>query len=324
MRSLLRFLARNHFFLLFLVLEIMSLTLVVQYNNYQNVKFFNSSTKVVARIYETINSAYGYFRLHQVNSELAAENAKLKNKLQQVTRPKAPPQMNSFAIAGAGNDSIAQDTTAHTPVAGDTITDTHPDRVRQTIVPHDIDNNDIVFDSINVRYRFIPAEVIDNSVNRQNNYITINKGKKDGIKPEMGLVGPNGIVGIITNVSEHYATGQTVLNRRWRVSAKIKNSNYFGSLVWDGLDYRFARLNEIPFHVELAIGDTIITSGYSSVFPAGIMIGQIENFDIGSGDNFYEIGVRLSTNFKTLTYVEVVQDKDASEIKNLKRNNLDD
>jgi rod shape-determining protein MreC len=323
MRSLLRFLARNYFFLLFLVLEIISLTLVIRYNNYQNVKFFNSSTKIVARIYETFNSTYSYFKLHQINSELAAENARLKNKLQQVIRPKAPPKMNSFAITGTSNDSIARDTIANAPITVDTITgaDSVPD---QTIVHHDLDNNDIVFDSINVRYRFIPAEVINNSVNRQNNYITINKGKKDGIRPEMGLVGPNGIVGIITHVSDHYATGQTVLNRRWKVSAKIKNSNYFGSLVWDGLDYRFARLNEIPFHVELAVGDTIITSGYSSVFPAGVMIGQIENFDIGSGDNFYEIGVRLSTNFKILTYVEVVQDKDANEIKNLKRYHLDD
>ncbi len=312
MRSLLRFLVRNYFLLLFLVLEIISLTLVINYNNYQNVKFFNSSTKVVARIYETFNAASEYFRLHQINSELAAENTRLKNKLQQMMHPEVPPKMNSFAEGRVTNDSmmVPVDT-----LSADSLHASSPIKKPEPVV---------LIDSINVRYRFIPAEVVNNSVNRQNNYITLNKGRKDGIKPEMGIVGPNGVVGIITNVSEHYATGPTILNRRWRVSAKIKNSNYFGSLVWDGLNYRIAQLNEIPYHVELAVGDTIVTSGYSSIFPAGIMIGRIEKFDIGSGDNFYEIDVRLSTNFMTLTYVEVIQDKDANEIKNLIRNNLDD
>ncbi len=316
MRSLLRFLVRNYFFLLFLVLEIISLTLVVQYNNYQNVKFFNSSTKVVARIYETLNSAYSYFKLHQINSELAAENTRLKNRLQQIVHPEITPPMNSFVYHRFSNDSITGDS-----ISIDTLT-ASPDQPVLSGNPKS--ESMVVIDSINIRYRFIPAEVINNSVNRQNNYITLNKGKKDGIRPEMGIVGPNGIVGIITNVSDNYSTGPTVLNKRWRVSAKIKNSNYFGSLLWDGLNYRIAQLNEIPFHVELAIGDTIITSGYSSIFPEGVMIGQIEDFNIGNGDNFYEINVRLSTNFMTLTYVEVVQDKDQSEIKNLNRYNLDD
>lgn len=318
MRSLLRFLVRNYFFLLFLILEMISLTLIIRYNNYQNVKFFNSSTKIVARIYETVNSASSYFRLHQINSELAAENSRLKNRLQQIIQPVVPPPMNSFAYHRFSNDRIAGDS-----ITGNTSTDDtlfrHPvamDRPRPA--------DSLIIDSINVRYRFIPAEVINNSVNRQNNYITLNKGRKDGIRPEMGIVGPAGIVGIITNVSDNYSTGPTVLNKRWRVSAKIKNSNYFGSLTWDGLNYRIAQLNEIPFHVELAVGDTIITSGYSSVFPEGIMIGQIEDFKIDSGDNFYEIDVRLSTNFMTLTYIEVIQDKGQSEINNLNRSNLDD
>lgn len=302
MRSLLRFLARNYFFLLFLVLESISLTLIIRYNNYQNVKFFNSSTQVVARIYETFNSAYSYFRLNQTNSELAAENARLKNRLQQIVHPEVAPHMHSFADHGKGNDSIASDT-----------------------IPRDsIAEENIVIDSIHVRYHFIPARVINNSVNRQNNYITLNKGRKDGIRPEMGIVGPNGIVGIITNVTDHYSTGPTILNKRWRISARIRKSNYFGSLAWDGLNYRTAQLNEIPFHVELAVGDTIVTSGYSSVFPEGIMIGQIEDFDIGSGDNFYEIDIRLSTNFMTLTYVEIIQDNDSGELKNIEKYNLDD
>lgn len=311
MRSLLRFLARNYFFLLFLILEMISLTLIIRYNNYQNVSFFNSSTRIVARIYETFNSAYTYFRLHQINSELAAENARLKNQLQQIIHPELPPQMNCFTGQRTGIDSTATDPVPGGITEGQPVTGNNP-------------AGNMIIDSINVRYRYIPAEVINNSVNRQNNYITLNKGRKDGVKPEMGIVGPSGIVGIITNVSDHYSTGPTVLNKRWRVSAKIRGSNYFGSLSWDGLDYRIAQLNEIPFHVELTAGDTIITSGYSSVFPEGLMIGQIKDFKIGSGDNFYQIDVRLSTNFMTLTYVEVIQDKDADELKNLTKYHLND
>jgi len=318
MRSLLRFLARNYFFLLFLVLETISLTLVIRYNNYQNVRFFNSSTKVVARIYELFNSASSYFRLYQINSELAAENARLKNKLQQIIAPEETPPMNFLASPGNINDSVSVDTpAANGPLPADTLLHREHTASRTPANP-------LMIDSINVRYRFIPAEVINNSINRQNNFITLNKGKKDGIRPEMGIVGPTGIVGIITHVSGHYSSGATVLNRRWRVSAKLKNSNYFGSLVWDGLSYQTAQLNEIPFHVELAAGDTIVTSGYSTVFPEGIMIGQIKKVDIGSGDNFYAIDVSLSTNFMTLTYVEVVEDKDTDEIKNLIKNHLDD
>jgi len=282
MRSLLRFLVRNYFFLLFLVLELISITLIIRYNNYQNVKFFNSSNQVVARIYETFHAATSYFNLQQTNTELAVKNAILKNLLQQVI----------------------------------------PDEVVPGIVSDSTTKNSIA--TPRIRYHYIPARVINNSVNRQNNYITLNKGRKDGVRPDMGIVGPQGIVGIITNVTDHYSTGPTLLNKRWRVSAKIRKNDYFGSLVWDGLNYRTARLNEIPFHVELAVGDTIVTSGYSSVFPEGILIGQIEDFNIGSGDNFYEINIRLSTNFSTLTYVEVIQDFDSDELNTLEKYYLDD
>jgi len=275
MRSLLRFLVRNYFFLLFLILESFCMVLVVRYNNYQKVKFLNSSNQVIGKIYETSNSIFSFFKLQQVNSELAAENARLRNELQQLALPEGQERTDSMTIG-------------------------------------------------QVEYLFIPAKVINNSVNKQNNYITLNKGKKDGIKPDMGIIGPGGIVGIITNVTDHYSTGPTVLNKRWRVSARIKKNNYFGSLVWDGKDFHQAQLNEIPFHVEPEKGDTIVTSGYSSIFPEGIMIGQIESFNHESGDNFYEIRVRLSTNFMTLTHVEVIINYATDELTNLQKHNTDD
>ena len=275
MRSLFRFLAKNYFFFLFVILETICFGMVVRYNNYQKVEFLNSSNAFIARIYETFNTFSGFFHLQQVNTELATENARLKNELEKLAVFKTTKGLDSIAI-----DSVT--------------------------------------------YAFIPAKVINNSVNKQNNYITLNKGKKDGVRPDMGIVGPDGIVGIITNVSDHYSTGPTLLNKKWKISAKIKKNNYFGSLVWDGINFQQAKLNEIPFHVDPAIGDTIVSSGYSSYFPVGTMIGQIIRFDHGSGDNFYDITIALSTNFMTLSHVEIIKNYYANELINLQKQNTDD
>lgn len=166
-------------------------------------------------------------------------------------------------------------------------------------------------------YLFIPARVINNSVNNPHNYITLNKGRKHGIFPDQGIVAANGIVGVVIDVSEKYAVGLSVLNRRWSISAKLKNTGYFGSLYWRGSDYQVAGLMEIPFHVDVEQGDTVVTSGYSSVFPEGIMIGTIHSFDKAEGENYYNIDVKLSTDFKSLSHVEVVKNLNRQEIEEL-------
>ena len=171
-------------------------------------------------------------------------------------------------------------------------------------------------------YIFTAAKVISNSVNKQLNYITLNKGSRHGIKPDMGIIDASGIVGVITDVSPNYSTGLSMLNRRLSVPAKITQNNYFGSLVWDGESYNTADLREIPFHIIVNVGDTVVTSGYSNVFPEGIMIGTIKKYDVESGTNFYNIKVELSTNFKTLKYVEVVQNTKRAELINLEKNNV--
>ncbi|MGQ8338436.1 rod shape-determining protein MreC [Sunxiuqinia sp. A32] len=273
MRSLLRFLARNYFFLLFLVFEAISLVLIVNYNNYQKVKFLNSSNRISGNLFNTYNSVYSYFQLNRVNEELAKDNALLRKRIQ---------------------DMLLSEMQAATK------------KVTQT----------------GQNYDFVPVRVINNSVNKQYNYITLNKGSANGIKPDMGIIGPGGVVGVITNVSEHFSTGQSVLNKRWGLSAKI--NNYFGSLVWDGIDYRYAKLNEIPFHVTLHKGDEVITSSYSSIFPEGIRIGRVHDFKQVSGGNFYDITVELSSNFKTLSYVEVVSNLLVEEQLDLEELNKND
>jgi rod shape-determining protein MreC len=169
-------------------------------------------------------------------------------------------------------------------------------------------------------YRYISALVINNSVNKTLNYITLNKGRKDGVKPDMGIVSPQGIVGVVVTVSENYAMGFSVLNKRWGASAKLKKSGYFGPVEWSGGDYQIAKLMEIPFHVELAVGDTIVTSSYSAVFPEGILIGTVHSFEQPKGESFYQIKIKLATDFKSIHYVEVVDNLDKAQLNEL--NNL--
>jgi rod shape-determining protein MreC len=174
------------------------------------------------------------------------------------------------------------------------------------------------------KYRFVSARVINNSVNKAFNYITLNKGRDDGIQPDQGIISSDGVVGVVINVSKSYSLGLSVLNQRWGISAKLKNSGFFGSLLWNGDDFRYANLMEIPFHVVLSAGDTIVTSGYSSIFPEGVMVGTIESFEQPSGENYYNIKVKLSTNFKALSHVEVIQNLDKAEINELEEAATDD
>lgn len=171
-------------------------------------------------------------------------------------------------------------------------------------------------------YYFASAKVISNSVNKQFNYITLNKGSRQGIKPDMGVISADGVVGVITNVSPNYSTGLSILNKRLSIPAKINKNNYFGALVWDGEHSNTADLKEIPFHIIVNVGDTVVTSGYSSIFPEGIMIGTISKFDVEGGTNFYNIKVELSTNFRTLKYVEVVKNTKQDELKRIESNNV--
>jgi len=154
-------------------------------------------------------------------------------------------------------------------------------------------------------FRFIPARVINNSTNRTRNFITLNQGERDGVRANMGVVSAEGVVGIVKTVSNRFSVVISLLNPMNRVSSKIARNKQIGPLVWDGKDYRYATLADIPRHVELFVGDTIVTSGLTATFPEGIPIGVIESYTIGEGDAFYTIRVRLAVNFRTVSNVSV-------------------
>ena len=157
------------------------------------------------------------------------------------------------------------------------------------------------------QYEYIPATVVNNSVTKRNNYITLNRGREHGILPEMGVISENGIVGIVMSVSDHYCTVLSLLNNNCKISAKIKKNGAFGSLVWDGSDPRYARLLDVNKHVPLATNDEVITSNFSTIFPEGIPIGRIYSHSLDAGDNFHTIKVELNTDFGTVSSVYIIR-----------------
>lgn len=156
-------------------------------------------------------------------------------------------------------------------------------------------------------YSFILADVANNSVSHLSNYITVRKGRKDGVAPDMGVVSERGVIGIVSTVSDHFSVIIPLLNPKFRLSCKVLGSSYFGSLSWDGRSVRVAKLDELPRHVEFQKGDTIVTSGYSAVFPAGIIVGTIADFEKQHDDNFYSLKVELATHFESLKTVRIIR-----------------
>ncbi|MCM1093816.1 MAG: rod shape-determining protein MreC [Bacteroides sp.] len=182
----------------------------------------------------------------------------------------------------------------------------------------------IMNDSVKLQYDFILADVISNSITRGHNYITIEKGSLDGIKPEMGVVDQNGVVGVVNVVGEHASRIISLLNPKMRLSCKIKGSEYFGSLVWDGKNPEEAVLEEMPRHEKFKKGDTIVTSGYSAVFPPGIPVGTIVSHAKEHDDNFYALRIKLFTDFNRLSTVRIITNDMVEELNEIKEGEEND
>ncbi len=254
MRNLLNYLLKYHFFILFILIETLSVYLVIQHNPYHNAKFYHLANNISGFFNTRFNRLGEYFHLKEINQELALENMRLRN------------QCKGALLKKGESRTLKEE----------------------------------------YQFEYILAEVINNSVNKLHNHITIDKGINDGIKQEMGLISPDGVIGVTNHVSNNFSTAISLLNPKLKVSAKIKNNDYYGSVVWDGKKPRQALLKEIPYHVKINIGDTVITSGYSAIFPEGILIGHITNYNIKSG-NFYDIQLKLAADFHQIKYVYIVQ-----------------
>ena len=184
----------------------------------------------------------------------------------------------------------------------------------------DTAKDETVKDTLGVaQFTYLSARVVKNSITLRNNVITINKGSLDGILAGMPVISPgSGIVGYIMDVSEHFSTIRSLLHKATFISVSIKKNNAVGSLIWgDGnLDYRKAFIKDIPNHFKLKVGDTVVTSNFSS-FPAGIPVGKVTNAGVSKGDSFKLIEISLLNDFSALQYVYVIKDKFAAEKKEI-------
>ena len=258
MRNLILFVIRNHFGLLFLLLEFFCFVLIIRNNDLQRAKFFTSANTVTASIDALIDNATQYLSLSKVNRSLAEENALLRRQLGYNFMPKL----------------VVKDLKIDTEL------------IQQ--------------------YDYMFAKVVSNTTSRHKNHLTLNRGSIHGVEKNMAVIAPEGVVGIVDEVREHFCTVVSLLNTNYRVSAKFANSNYFGSCYWEGGNPRHAKLGEIPYHVNVQEGDSIITSGYSSIYPAGIPLGTVSRFSVSGEDNFYNITIMLAVDFSNVDYVYII------------------
>ena len=170
----------------------------------------------------------------------------------------------------------------------------------------------------------VVAKVIHNSYNVYENYLTLNSGELQGIKPDMGVINSLGIVGIIENTSPNYSTVISILNKKSQINAKIKKSNHFGSLIWNGKSTGFVQLVDVPRLAAIRKGDTIVTGGQSVIFPENINIGAIDKIEIDDQTNYYTITVRLFNDMTNLGHVYIIKNKDREEITNLEKRGKDE
>ncbi|MEL4308639.1 rod shape-determining protein MreC [Joostella sp. CR20] len=187
----------------------------------------------------------------------------------------------------------------------------------------EIQDSVLLTDSLFTDYNLYAASIIKNSFNKPRNYLLIDKGAQDSVQQDMGVITSKGIVGIVENTSSNYANVQSVLNSLSEINASVKNTNNFGSLKWNGKNINSVQLVDILRSANVKIGDTIITGGMSSIFPKGIPIGTIENFDLDVSQNYYLIDVKLFNDMTTLDHVYVIENLNKEEILNLE-NTIDE
>lgn len=185
-------------------------------------------------------------------------------------------------------------------------------------------NNDTELDSSKVDFEIIDAKIIKNQFNTSKNYLTLNKGENQGVTQDMGVITTKGILGIVENTSPNFSTVQSILNTKSNINAKIKNTDYFGSLVWDGKEYTTVQLVDIPRLVPVKIGDTIVTGAMSSIFPENIPVGLIKEFNLNDAQSFYNINIQLFNDMANIKNSYIIRHKNKREILELEARTKDD
>jgi rod shape-determining protein MreC len=156
-------------------------------------------------------------------------------------------------------------------------------------------------------FEFVSGKAINNSVNKRNNYLTLNIGASQGVTHDMAVITSDGIVGIVKDVSENFSSVMSILHKDVRVNCQLKKDGSYGPLIWDGSDYRFSNLTDIPTHAKIKKGDTVITSSLSGIFPEGIIVGFVDSFEQRPNESYFTVKVKLSADFKKINHVSVIK-----------------
>ncbi len=172
------------------------------------------------------------------------------------------------------------------------------------------------------KFTYSPAKIINNDFHKRNNYLTLSVGEKDSIQPDMAVVNSLGIIGITSNTSTNYATAISVLNTNFRVNARLKNNEYFGTLTWNGKEQNIVQLQDIPRQAKLSVGDTIVTGGRSAIFPEGILIGNVTNIKF-EHNQYQQIDIHLFNDVKNVSNVYIIKNLHKTEIKQLEKQTYD-
>lgn len=270
MRNLLEFLAKYNHWFVFVILEVIGLVLLFQYNNYQSSVWFSSANAVSGQCYKWSSEMASFFSLSKMNETLTQRNLYLE---QQV-------RILSNTLAKTGRDSA-------------TISSNQLSELKQ--------------------YRLIPAKVVSNTVNKIDNLMTIDKGSADGVHKDMGVACGNGIVGIVYIVSSHYSIVIPVLNSRSNIGCSIQGRGYFGVLHWTGGATDMAYVDDIPRHAHFKLYEKVVTSGYSSIFPPGVLVGTIKHVYNSTDGLSYRLKVQLATDFGNLRDVCVIDNTPMEE-----------
>lgn len=215
----------------------------------------------------------------------------------------------------------------HLRAVNDTLTDRNIELEREVSalraalfeVTRDSDMVDSVSRAALADFTKIKAHVVNNTLNRSDNFITIDRGSSDSVRAEMGVICGKGVVGIVGKTASHHSLVISLLNSKSNISCKIKNREYFGYLRWDGRDIRYTYLQDMPRHAECRKGDTIVTSGYSSIFPEGILVGTVEDITDSHDGLSYLLKIKLATDFGRLNDVRVIARRGMEEQKDLEK-----
>ena len=271
MKNLLEFLGKYYHWVLFVVLEVISLVLLFQYNSYQGSVWFSSANVVIGRIYEWTSAVESYISMKEVNEDLTLRNFYLERQVSQLRRLYGEATKQKDPKEQQGLDFLSH-------------------------------------------YKLISAKVISNELNSANNLMTIDKGSADSIRVGMGVACGKGIVGVTYLVAPHYTVVSPVLNSSSsRISCAIRGHEYFGVLRWYGEDARYAFVEDIPRHARFKRGDWVETNGFSSIFPPGVLVGQIVEVYNSRDGLSYKLKVRLSTDFGNIRDVVVINDQAIEE-----------